>query len=216
MSQPFGSMPDSNNPFSPPQNSQYEAPQRPASKPTMATAFGILNLVFGGLALLQQGISLIMLLFLREKFQELTKQTVPQPSGLHWVAVGITLLLTAWLIYSGVRVLGGTLSGRSAFIGYCVGSLTIRPFVVALSLYVQFDQMKQQLAQIQGGGPPMPPEIFMVSIVVGGIIALVMAEVYEAVGFFVMRSKSVTQQFQAWDSVVNGQSSNPTFGFNSP
>lgn len=180
----------------------------------MATVFGILNLVFGALSLLQQGFGIILILFLREKFEELTKQPIPQPNSLHWVAVGTTLLLTCWLIYSGFRVLGGTMSGRSAFIAYCVGSLIIRPFVVALSLFVQFDQMKQQMAQIQAGGPAMPQELFLASLVLGGVVALVFAEVYEAIGFFVVRSKNVTQQFQAWDEVVNGPRSNQSFDFN--
>lgn len=65
MSEPFGSNPDSSNPFSPPQNIQQT--QRPASKPTMASVFGILNLVFGGMSLLGQAFGVIMLFFLREK-----------------------------------------------------------------------------------------------------------------------------------------------------
>ena len=211
MSQPFGSMPESNNPFSPPQDSQYAAPQRPASKPTMATVFGILNLVFGGIALFGQVAGVITMVFLREKLEEIARQPIPMPGPLQWVATGITLLLTFWLIYSGIRVLGGTMSGRSAFILYCIGSLLIRPFIVAINVFAQYDQMQQQMA---AGGAPMP-QAALIGIIAGtGLFAIVFAEVYEAVGFFVMRSKSVTQQFEAWDEVVNFKGSNQTFNFN--
>ncbi len=211
MSQPFGSIPDSNNPFSPPQNSQYAAPQRPASKPTMAMVFGILNLVFGGFALLGQAFGVIMIVFLREKLEEITKQAIPLPGPLQWFGTGIALLLTVWLIYSGIRVLRGTMSGRSAFIAYCLGSLLIRPFVVAINLFAQFDQVQQQMA---AGGAPMPPAAAIGIIIGTGLFAIVFAEIYEAVGFFVMRSKNVTQQFEAWDEVVKSQLSNQNFNFN--
>ena len=109
MSLPFESTPGSNNPVSPPQATNYAAQRGPATKPSMATVFGILNLIFGGLSLLAQAIGIIM--------------------------------------------------------------------------------------------------------VVGGLFALVLAEIYEVVGFFVIRSKGVTQQFQAWDEVVNGQRPNESFNF---
>ena len=64
------------------------------------------------------------------------------------------------------------------------------------------------------GGAQMPPAAAIGIIVGAGFFALVLAEIYEVVGFFVMRSKSVTQQFQAWDDVVNNQRSNQTFNFN--
>ena len=209
MSQPFGSNPDSNNPFSPPQDIQYS--QRPAPKPTMATVFGILNLVFGGMSILGQGFGLIMLFFLREKIEEISKQPISFPGPLQWVGTGIQILLTGWLIYSGVRVLGGTMSGRSAFLAYCIGSLIIRPFIVAINLFAQYDQIQQQIA---AGGAQLPPAAAIGIVVGGGLFALVLAEIYEVAGFFVMRSKSVTQQFQAWDEVVNGARSNQTFNFN--
>jgi len=211
MSQPFGSNPESNNPFSPRTDVQSAATQRPATKPTMATVFGILNLVFGALSLLVQGFGLIMMLFLREKFEEISKQPIPTPGPLQWVGMGIQLLLTCWLIYSGIRVLRGTMAGRSAFIAYCVGSLLIRPFNVAISLVAQHEQLQQQMA---AGGAPLPPAAIIGIIIGAGLFALVLAEIYEVVGFFVIRSKNVTQQFQAWDEVVNGQRSNETFNFN--
>ncbi len=211
MSQPFGSNPDSNNPFSPPQDFQYAAPQRPPSKPTMATVFGILNLVFGAMSLLGQGFGLIMMLFLREKFEEISQQPIPVPGPLQWIGTGIQLLLTFWLIYSGIRVLSGTMSGRSTFLAYCVGSLLIRPFIVAINLVAQYDQVQQQMA---AGGAQMAPAVAIGIIVGAGLFALVLAEGYEVAGFFVLRSKSVTQQFRAWDEVVNGQRSNQTFNFN--
>ncbi len=209
MSQPFGSNPDSNNPFSPRQNIQHA--QRPASKPTMATVFGILNLVFGGMSLFGQGFGLIMLFFLREKFEEISKQPIPMPGPLQWVGTGIQILLTCWLIYSGIRVLRGTMSGRSAFLAYCIGSLLIRPFIVAINLFAQYDQMQQQMA---AGGAQLPPAAAIGIVVGAGLFALVVAEIYEIAGFFVMRSKTVTQEFQAWDEVVNGARSNQTFNFN--
>lgn len=209
MSQPFGSNADSNNPFSPPENIQYS--QRPAPKPTMAAVFGILNLVFGGMSILGQGFGLIMLFFLREKIEEISKQPIPFPGPLQWVGTGIQILLTGWLIYSGVRVFGGTMSGRSAFLAYCIGSLIIRPFIVAINLFAQYDQIQQQIA---AGGAQLPPAAAIGIVVGGGLFALVLAEIYEVAGFFVMRSKSVTQQFQAWDEVVNGARSNQTFNFN--
>ncbi len=208
MSQPFGSNPDSSNPFSPPQD-RYS--QRPASKPAMATVFGILNLVFGGMSLLGQGFGLIMQFFLREKFEESFRRPIPMLGPLEWVGTGIQVLLTCWLIYSGIRVLGGTLSGRSAFLAYCIGSLLIRPFIVAINLFAQSDQIQQQMA---AGGAQLPPAVAIGIVVGGGLFALVLAEIYEVAGFFGMRSKSVTQQFQAWDEVVNGQRSNQTFNFN--
>ena len=209
MSQPFGSNPDSNSPFSPREEIQYS--QRPATKPTMATVFGILNLVFGGMSILGQGFGLIMLFFLRERIEEMAKQPIPFPGPLQWVGTGIQVLLTGWLIYSGVRVLGGTMSGRSAFLAYCIGSLIIRPFVVAINLFAQYDQIQQQIA---AGGAQLPPAAAIGIVVGGGLFALVLAEIYEVAGFFVMRSKNVTQQFQAWDEVVNGARSNQTFNFN--
>ena len=209
MSQSFGSNPDSNNPFSRPQDIQYS--ERPAAKPTMATVFGILNLVFGGMSIIGQGFGLIMLFFLREKFEEISKQPIPCPGPLQWVGTGIQILLTGWLIYSGVRVLGGTMSGRSAFLAYCIGSLLIRPFIVAINLFAQYDQIQQQIA---AGGAQLPPAAAIGIVVGAGLFALVVAEIYEIAGFFVMRSKTVTQQFQAWDEVVNGARSNQTFNFN--
>ncbi|RLT02864.1 MAG: hypothetical protein DWI22_19910 [Planctomycetota bacterium] len=209
MSQSFGSNPDSNNPFSRPQDIQYS--ERPAAKPTMATVFGILNLVFGGMSIIGQGFGLIMLFFLREKFEEISKQPIPFPGPLQWVGTGIQILLTGWLIYSGVRVLGGTMSGRSAFLAYCIGSLLIRPFIVAINLFAQYDQIQQQIA---AGGAQLPPAAAIGIVVGAGLFALVVAEIYEIAGFFVMRSKTVTQQFQAWDEVVNGARSNQTFNFN--
>jgi hypothetical protein len=209
MSQPFGSNPDSNNPFSPSQ--QFQETPRPASKPTMATVFGILNLVFGGMSLLGQGFGLIMLLFLRKNIEEISKQPIPMPGPLQWVGTGIQILLTCWLIYSGIRVLRGTMSGRGAFLAYCIGSLLIRPFIVAINLFAQQEQIQQQMA---AGGAQLPPAAVTGIIIGAGLFALVIAEIYEVVGFFVMRSKSVTQQFQAWDEVVNGQRSNQTFNFN--
>lgn len=209
MSQPFGSNPDSNNPLSPRQDIQYS--ERPASKPTMATVFGILNLVFGGMSILGQGFGLIMLFFLREKIEEISKQPIPMPGPLQWVGTGIQILLTCWLIYSGVRVLGGTMSGRSAFLAYCIGSLLIRPFIVAINLFAQYDQIQQQIA---AGGAQLPPAAAIGIVVGGGLFALVLAEIYEVAGFFVMRSKNVTQQFQAWDEVVSGPRSDQTFNFN--
>jgi hypothetical protein len=176
----------------------------------MATVFGILNLVFGGFALLGAAAGVVTMVFLREKLEELTRQPIPMPGPLQWVGTGIALLLTLWLIYSGVRVLGGTMSGRSAFMAYCLGSLLIRPFVVAINMFAQYDQMQQQMAV---GGAAMPPAA-AIGIVVGtGLFSIVFAEIYEAVGFFVMRSKSVTQQFEAWDEVANSKSSQ-TFNFN--
>ncbi|MBC7964875.1 MAG: hypothetical protein H7Z17_03025 [Fuerstia sp.] len=211
MSQPFGSMPDSNNPFSPSQDSQYAAPQRSGSKPTMATVFGILNLVFGAFALFGQAAGVITIVFLREKLEEITKQPIPMPGPLQWAGTAITLLLTFWLIYSGIRVMGGTMSGRSAFISYCLGSLLIRPFVVAINVFAQYDQMQQQMA---AGGTPMPPAAIIAIAAGAGLFAIVFAEVYEAVGFFVMRSKSVTQQFEAYDEVAKYKRDNQTLGFN--
>ena len=211
MSQPFGSNAESNNPFSPPQDLQNAAQLRPATKPTMATVFGILNLVFGAMSLIGQGFGLIMILFLREKIEEISKQPIPSPGPWQWAGTGIQLVLTCWLIYSGIRVLRGTMSGRSAFIAYCAGSLLIRPFIVAINLYAQNDQIQQQMA---AGGAQLPPAAVIGIIVGAGLFALVLAEIYEVVGFFVIRSKNVTQQFQAWDEVVNGQRSNQTFNFN--
>jgi hypothetical protein len=208
MSQPFGSMPDSNNPFSPQQAINYAT--QPATKPTMAKVFGILNLVFGGLSLVGQVFGVITILFLRSKIEEFSQQTIPMPGVLQWIANGIQLLLTFWLIYSGVRVMNGTMSGRSAFIVYCLGSLLIRPFLVVINVFAQFDQMEQQMA---ANGAGLPQGALMGMMAVGGLFALVLAEVYEAVGFFVIRSKNVTQQFQAWDDVVNVQRPNETFNF---
>lgn len=133
------------------------------------------------------------------------------PGPLQWVGTGIQILLTFWLIYSGIRVLRGTMSGRSAFLAYCVGSLLIRPFIVAINLFAQYDQIQQQIA---AGGAQLPPAAAIGVVVGSGLFALVFAEIYEVVGFFVIRSKNVTQQFQAWDEVVNGQSGNQTFNFN--
>ena len=209
MSQSFGSNPELNNTFSRPQDIQYS--ERPAAKPTMATVFGILNLVFGGMSIIGQGFGLIMLFFLREKLEEISKQPIPFPGPLQWVGTGIQILLTGWLIYSGVRVLGGTMSGRSAFLAYCIGSLLIRPFIVAINLFAQYDQIQQQIA---AGGAQLPPAAAIGIVVGAGLFALVVAEIYEIAGFFVMRSKTVTQQFQAWDEVVNGARSNQTFNFN--
>ena len=208
MSQPFESTPGSNNPFSPPQAIDYAAQKGPATKPSMATVFGILNLVFGGLSLLGQAIGVITILFLRSKIEELSKQSIPMPGVLQWIGNGIQLSLTFWLIYSGVRVLGGTMSGRGTFITYCLGSLLIRPFLVVINLFAQYDQLGQQMA---ANGAAMPPAALMGIMAVGGLFALVLAEIYEAVGFFVIRSKGVTQQFQAWDEVVNGQRPNESF-----
>lgn len=208
MSQPFGSTPDSNNPFSPPQAVNYAT--APATKPSMATVFGILNFVFGGLSLVGQAISVITILFLRTQIEEMAKQTIPMPGPLQWVGNGVQLLLTFWLIYSGVRVLGGTMSGRGAFIVYCIGSLLIRPILVVINLFAQYDQMEQQM---NASGAAMPPGAIIGIMAVGGLFALVLAEIYEAVGFFVIRSKGVTQQFQAWDDVVNAQRPNETFNF---
>lgn len=211
MSQPFGSNPYSNNPFAAPQN----IPSPPAigrpEKPTMAKVFGILNLVFGSLALLGHVIGLLVLLFLREKFEEISKQSIPLPGPLQWVGTGIQMLLTCWLIYSGVRVLGGTMRGRSAFLAYCVGSLLIRPCIVAINLFAQSDQIQQQMAV---GGAQLPPAAAMGIMVASGLFALVLTEVYEVIGFFFIRSEAVTAQFQAWDSVVDGQRNSQTFNFN--
>lgn len=214
MSQPFGESSDFNNPFAPPPSLQSEAPQRPPAKPGMATVFGILNLVFGGLSLLTQAFGLATILIFREQIEELTKQSIPAPGALQWVGTGMTMLLTFWLIYSGIRVLSGTMAGRSAFMAYCLGSLLIRPVVIAIGLVAQYEQMQQQLAQIQGGAAGVPEGAVMIGLIVGGVFGLLFAEVYEAVGFFVMRSKNVTQQFEAWDAVVNRQNSNQTFDFN--
>jgi len=210
MSQPFESMPDTNNPFSPPQAINYAAQKGPATKPSLATVFGILNLVFGGLSLLAQAFGIITIFFLRTKIEEMAQQTIPMPGVLQWIGTAIQLLLTFWLIYSGVRVLGGTMSGRGTFIAYCLGSLLIRPFLVVINLFAQYDQMGQQMA---AGGAAMPPEALIGIMAVGGLFALVLAELYEVVGFFVIRSKGVTQQFQAWDDVVNGQRPNESFNF---
>ncbi len=214
MSQPFGESSDFNNPFAPAPSLQSEAPQRPPAKPGMATVFGILNLVFGGLSLLTQAFGLATILIFREQIEELTKQSIPAPGALQWVGTGMTMLLTFWLIYSGIRVLSGTMAGRSAFMAYCLGSLLIRPVVIAIGLVAQYEQMQQQLAQIQGGAAGVPEGAVMIGLIVGGVFGLLFAEVYEAVGFFVMRSKNVTQQFEAWDAVVNRQNSNQTFDFN--
>ncbi len=176
----------------------------------MAKVFGILNLVFGGLSLVGQVFGVITILFLRSKIEEFSQQTIPMPGVLQWIANGIQLLLTFWLIYSGVRVMNGTMSGRSAFIVYCLGSLLIRPFLVVINVFAQFDQMEQQMA---ANGAGLPQGALMGMMAVGGLFALVLAEVYEAVGFFVIRSKNVTQQFQAWDDVVNVQRPNETFNF---
>jgi len=210
MSQPFQSTPDSNNPFSPPQAANYGVQNAQATKPSMAKVFGILNLVFGGLSLVGQAFGVITILFLRTKIEEMSQQTIPMPGPLQWVGTGIQLLLTFWLIYSGVRVLGGTMSGRGAFIAYCIGSLLIRPILVVINLFAQYDQMEQQMA---AGGAALPPGAMMGIMAVGGLFALVLAEIYEAVGFFVIRSKGVTQQFQAWDDVVNAQRPNEAFNF---
>jgi hypothetical protein len=210
MSQPFESTPDSNNPFSPPQAINYAAQKLPATKPSMATVFGILNLVFGGLSLVGQAFGVITILFLRTKIEEISKQTIPMPGVLQWIGTGIQLLLTFWLIYSGVRVLSGTMSGRGAFIVYCLGSLLIRPFLVVINLYAQFDQMEQQM---NASGAALPPGAMIGIMAFGGLFALVLAEIYEAVGFFVIRSKGVTQQFQAWDDVTNAQRPNESFNF---
>ena len=180
----------------------------------MATVFGILNLVFGGLSLLTQAFGLATILIFREKIEELTEQSIPAPGALQWVGTGITMLLTFWLIYSGIRVLSGTMAGRSAFMAYCLGSLLIRPVVIAIGLVAQYEQMQQQLAQMQGGAAGVPEGAVMIGMIVGGAFGLLFAEVYEAIGFFVMRSKNVTQQFEAWDAVVNRQNSNQTFDFN--
>ncbi len=51
----------------------------------MATVFGILNLVFGAMSLLGQGFGLIMMLFLREKFEEISQQPIPVPGPLQWI-----------------------------------------------------------------------------------------------------------------------------------
>lgn len=67
---------------------------------------------------------------------------------------------------------------------------------------VQYDQIQQQMA---AGGAQIPPGVAIGIIVGAGLFALVLAEGYEVAGFFVLRSKSVTQQFRAWDEVVNGQ-----------
>lgn len=176
----------------------------------MATVFGILNLIFGGLSLLAQAIGIITIFFLRSKIEEMAQQTIPTPGVLQWIGNGIQLLLTFWLIYSGIRVLGGTMSGRATFMAYCLGSILIRPFLVAINLFAQFDQMQQQMV---GNAAAMPPGAFIGIMVVGGLFALVLAEIYEVVGFFVIRSKGVTQQFQAWDEVVNGQRPNESFNF---
>lgn len=211
MSQPFGSNPDFENPFSSP--SVPTMPQgsgRPATKPTAATVFGILNLVFGASGLLFQGIGIATILLFREKIAEMTKQPIPMPGAAQWVGTGIQLLLTFWLIYSGIRVLGGTLAGRSAFISYCIGSLLIRPVVIIINLFAQYDQMQ---VQMQAGGQPLPPAAILGIVAFGGLFALVMAETYEAIGFFFMRSKNVTQQIEAWDAVVNNRDQNQTFNF---
>ena len=177
----------------------------------MATVFGILNLVFGAISLIGQGFGLISILFLREYFEKISKQPIPMPGPLQWVGTGIQILLTFWLIYSGIRVLRGTMAGRSALIAYCVGSLVIRPFIVGINLIAQHEQLQQQMAA--GVTPLSPAAVSLITIGIG-LFALVLAEIYEAVGFFVIRSKNVTQQFQAWDEVVNGQQSNQTFNFN--
>lgn len=210
MSQPFESSPDFNNPFSPPQTSAQNGPGSPAKKPSMATVFGILNLVFGGLSLVGQAFGVITILFLRTKIEEMSQQSIPMPGALQWVGTGVQLLLTFWLIYSGVRVLGGTMSGRGVFITYCIGSLLIRPILVVINLFAQYDQMEQQMT---ASGAALPAGAMIGIMAVGGLFALVLAEIYEAVGFFVIRSKGVTEQFQAWDAVVNGQRSNETFNF---
>lgn len=214
MDEPFGGNPDSHNPFAPPRISQDVAPQRPATKPGMATVFGILNLVFGGLSLLTQGFSLATIVLFRDKIEELTEQQIPEPGVLQWIGIFVSIALTFWLIYSGIRVLSGTMAGRSAFMAYCLGSLLIRPIVIVINLFAQFDQMQQQMAQIQGGAAGVPKEAILIGMIVGGAFGLLFAEAYEAIGFFVMRSKNVTQQFEAWDAVVNKQNSNQTFDFN--
>lgn len=176
----------------------------------MAKVFGILNLVFGGLSLAGQAFGVLTILFFRSTIEEMAKQTIPMPGPVQWVGTGIQLLLTFWLIYSGVRVLSGTMSGRGAFIVYCLGSLLIRPILVVINLFAQYDQMEQQMA---ASGAALPPGAMMGIMAVGGLFALVLAEIYEAVGFFVIRSKGVTQQFQAWDDVVNAQRPNEAFNF---
>ncbi len=214
MSQPFGSDPDSHNPFSVPATAssgmQPQYVQRPAMKPTAATAFGILNLVFGAMALVIQAFGIVSLIFLRKQFEQFAKQAMPEPSVFHWVGVAITLALTCWLIYSGIRVLSGTMAGRASFMAYCVGSLIIRPFLIVINLFAQYDQMQQQFA---AQGQQLPPAAIMGILAFGGVFGLVFAEVYEAIGFFVMKSRGVRQQFEAWDNVVNSGKSNQTFNF---
>ena len=210
MSQPFGSTPDSNNLFSPPQAVNYATQTAQVTKPSMATVFGILNLVFGGLSLVGQAIGVITILLLRTQIEEMAKQTIPMPGPLQWVGNGVQLLLTFWLIYSGVRVLGGTMSGRGAFIVYCIGSLLIRPILVVINVFAQYEQLQLQMAT---GNAPVPAGAILGIVAFTGIFGLVFAEIYEAVGFFVIRSKGVTQQFQAWDDVVNAQRPNETFNF---
>ena len=209
MSQPFGSNPDFNNPFSAPGTS-FSPGSQPASKPTAANVFGILNLVFGGLGLLGQGISFAAIYLFREKLEEITKQPIPQPGTLQLTGIGVTVLLTFWLLYSGFRVLGGTMAGRAAFMQYCIGSLLIRPIIIGINLFAQYEQLQQQM---QAGGPAMPPAVMLGIFAVGGLFGIVWAEVYEAIGFFFMRSKGITQQFEAWDNVVNNRQPNQSFNF---
>lgn len=210
MSQPFESIRDSNNPFSPPQTGGATAWQPPATKPAMANVFGILNFVFGGLSLIGQAIGVASILLLRTQIEKMANTSIPMPGVLQWIGTGVQLLLTFWLIYSGIRVMKGTMSGRSAFIAYCLGSLVIRPFIVVTNLYAQHDQMSQQMA---AGGAQLPQGAILGILIAGGVFAFVLAEIYETVGFFVIRSKGVTAQFQAWDDVVNAQSGNQTFNF---
>jgi|GEM_PF-1331630 len=214
MSQPFGSDPDFHNPFSAPATAasgvQPQYSQRPASKPTTATAFGILNLVFGAMALVGLAIGIVSMVFLRKQVEQFTKQAMPEPSVFYWIGVAISLALSVWLIYSGIKVLSGTMAGRASFMAYCVGSLLIRPFLIAINLFAQSDQLQQQFA---AQGQQMPPGALVGILAFGGLVGLVFAEAYEAIGFFVMKSQGVRQQFEAWDNVVNSGKSNQSFNF---
>ena len=178
-------------------------PPLPAQKPTAATIFAILNLLFGagGYLVLLIGLASVFLLEAVIPPEEMPPQP---PLAVNIVNWSVYVILGTWLIVSGIQLLKVSIGSREWFIRYCIVSLVVRPIVILGTIPFTLDAAREQM-RMQAEQMPDNPfanqfgDSFVTAMILfGSIFGIIWAVAYEVAGLIVMKNQKTIAAFEAY------------------
>ena len=162
-------------------------------RPTSVTVFGVLNLVFGALGLLNTGISAISLFAINAQAEAVDPFAGAPPMFGTWMKISMILGLVAaiLLIVSGVGLLSLRPWGRSLAIGYSAYAIV---FGVVSVVAAFFMVAQPTVEQLQAKGDPEAVGI-MVGMGIGALVGGCIWLIYPALLWYFMTRPHVIAAF---------------------